>query len=77
VYPAQTITLNQGAGRSAYLCPDASCLQSAQKKNRLARCLKAAIPESIYTALWQQINQREFAGQEALATHPSESWQNG
>jgi uncharacterized protein len=38
-------------GRSAYLCPTASCLQLAQKKNRIGRSLKAAITEDIYHQL--------------------------
>ncbi len=38
-------------GRSAYLCPTASCLQIAQKKNRLSRSLKAPVREEIYQQL--------------------------
>jgi predicted RNA-binding protein YlxR (DUF448 family) len=41
-------------GRSAYLCRNAECLKAAQKKNRLGRSLKAAIPEEIYQILWQR-----------------------
>jgi uncharacterized protein len=54
-HPTNTIAIDLGdtwrQGRSAYLCPTASCLQLAQKKNRLGRSLKAAIPESIYQQL--------------------------
>lgn len=32
VYPSGQLQLDQGMGRSAYLCPQASCLQAAQKK---------------------------------------------
>ena len=38
-------------GRSAYLCPTATCLQAAQKKNRLGRSLKARVGEDIYQQL--------------------------
>lgn len=55
VFPAQTIQLDQGMGRSAYICPQASCLQAAQKKDRLGRVLKARIPEETYRALWQRL----------------------
>jgi uncharacterized protein len=55
VFPSQTVQLDQGMGRSAYLCPQASCLQAAQKKNRLGRSLKAAVPEDIYQTLWQRL----------------------
>jgi uncharacterized protein len=54
-HPAHTITIDRGntfiQGRSAYLCPTASCLQIAQKKNRLSRSLKAKVDEDIYQQL--------------------------
>ncbi|QZZ22623.1 YlxR family protein [Leptothermofonsia sichuanensis E412] len=62
VYPSQTIELDQGMGRSAYLCPQASCLQAAQRKDRLGRVLKVPVPESIYNALWSRLAQ----GQEGV-----------
>ncbi len=42
-------------GRSAYLCPDASCLKSAQRKDRLGRALKTPVPEAIYQELWRRL----------------------
>lgn len=56
VHPSRTIELDQGMGRSAYICPCASCLKTAQHKNRLGRALKAKIPEAIYAQLWERIN---------------------
>lgn len=54
-HPTNTIAIDLGQtwmqGRSAYLCPTASCLQLAQKKNRIGRSLKAAITEDIYHQL--------------------------
>ncbi|WP_448602913.1 YlxR family protein [Thermoleptolyngbya sp.] len=55
VYPSQTIQLDHGMGRSAYLCPTASCLQAAQRKDRLGRSLKASVPEAIYQTLHQRL----------------------
>ncbi|MEO1094472.1 MAG: YlxR family protein [Cyanobacteria bacterium J06638_28] len=55
VSPQQTIQLDQGMGRSAYLCPTADCLQIAQKKKRLGRSLRAAVPAAIYDQLWQRL----------------------
>lgn len=50
------LQLDRGMGRSAYICPQASCLQLAQKKNRLGRSLRVkAIPEEIYQTLWQRL----------------------
>jgi predicted RNA-binding protein YlxR (DUF448 family) len=51
VYPSQQIQLDQGMGRSAYLCPQASCLQAARQKNRLGRALKAPVPDAVYEQL--------------------------
>ncbi|MEW6497282.1 MAG: YlxR family protein, partial [Cyanobacteriota bacterium] len=34
VYPSGQVQLDEGMGRSAYLCPQSSCLSAAQKKNR-------------------------------------------
>ncbi|HEY9696578.1 MAG TPA: YlxR family protein [Trichocoleus sp.] len=56
VFPAKNVELDQGMGRSAYLCPQASCLQAAQKKDRLGRALKAAVPEEIYQTLWHRLS---------------------
>lgn len=55
LYPSHEIVLNQGMGRSAYLCPQSGCLQTARKKDRLSRVLKAPVPESVYQALTQQL----------------------
>jgi uncharacterized protein len=56
VFPSQAVQLDEGMGRSAYLCPQENCLQAAQKKNRLGRSLKAPVPEEIYQALWQRLS---------------------
>jgi predicted RNA-binding protein YlxR (DUF448 family) len=45
------IQLDQGMGRSAYLCPQKSCLEEAQKRKRLDRSLRTQVPAAIYTAL--------------------------
>ena len=54
-HPSKQIAIDLGKtllqGRSAYLCPTAECLQSAQKKNRLGRSLRAAVAEDIYHQL--------------------------
>ncbi|MEP0868356.1 YlxR family protein [Trichocoleus desertorum AS-A10] len=55
VHSSQTVQLDQGMGRSAYLCPEVSCLQAAQKKNRLGRSLKASVPPILYQALEQRL----------------------
>ncbi|MBD2501955.1 YlxR family protein [Anabaena azotica] len=52
VFPSGNVQLNEGMGRSAYICPQVSCLQAAQKKNRLGRSLQASVPETLYQTLW-------------------------
>lgn len=57
IYPDRQIQLDEGMGRSAYLCASDECLRVAQKKNRLGRSLKAAVPPIIYQALWQRLTE--------------------
>jgi uncharacterized protein len=45
------IKLDEGMGRSAYICPNLLCLQQSQKKNRLGRSLHAEIPPQIFELL--------------------------
>jgi uncharacterized protein len=53
--PDREITIDRGnswiQGRSAYLCQNVECLQSAQKKNRLSKALKAKVDNEIYQQL--------------------------
>jgi len=55
VYPSRAIQLENGMGRSAYLCPREDCLRMAQKKNRLGRALKATVPDDVFQALWRRL----------------------
>jgi uncharacterized protein len=54
-HPAKNVVVDLGdkllQGRSAYICPIDSCLQSAQKKNRLGKSLKAQVRDEIYQQL--------------------------
>jgi predicted RNA-binding protein YlxR (DUF448 family) len=55
LYPSRQVQLDEGMGRSAYLCPQPSCLAVAQKKNRLGRSLRTSVPEKLYETLWQRL----------------------
>ena len=55
VFPSGKVQLDQGMGRSAYVCPQTSCLQAAGKKNRLGRSLHATVPETLYQSLLQRL----------------------
>jgi uncharacterized protein len=58
-----TVCLDQGMGRSAYLCPQADCLRLAQRKNRLGRSLRVPIPDSLWPLLWQRLDPATNPGQ--------------
>lgn len=55
IYPSRQVQLDEGMGRSAYICPQASCLAAAQKKNRLGRSLRTSVSEELYQSLWQRL----------------------
>lgn len=56
VFPSGQVQLNEGMGRSAYICPQQNCLLAAQKKNRLGRALRASVPEALYHTLRQRLH---------------------
>ncbi len=58
-FPLQQVQLDEGMGRSAYICPESSCLQAAQKKNRLGRSLHVSVPETLYKTLSQRLLSQE------------------
>lgn len=47
-------TTGKSAGRGAYICKKASCLQKARKSGRLGRALDNAISDEIYETLREQ-----------------------
>ena len=53
-----TVSLDFGGklnGRGAYICPDPSCLQKAQKSKALERSLETQIPEEVYLRLMKEM----------------------
>ncbi|MFN3926596.1 MAG: YlxR family protein [Pseudanabaenaceae cyanobacterium] len=52
---AGDILLDQGMGRSAYICPNLECLTTAQKKKRLAKSLRTNIPPQIFQVLHDRL----------------------
>ncbi|MBF2065700.1 MAG: YlxR family protein [Calothrix sp. C42_A2020_038] len=59
VFPSGQVQLDEGMGRSAYICPNTTCLGVAQKKNRLGRVLHAPVSEELYQRLWQRLAQAD------------------
>lgn len=59
------LALDAGMGRSAYLCPTASCLEDARRRKRLQRALRCPVDDSTYSALAQRLDTHPIAGAEA------------
>lgn len=57
VFPSGQVQLDEGMGRSAYMCPQPCCLTASQKKDRLGRSLRASVPPALYQTLWQRLAQ--------------------
>lgn len=45
------------SGRGAYICPSAACLDRAVKARRLEKSLQQSIPEEVFTALKQALEE--------------------
>jgi predicted RNA-binding protein YlxR (DUF448 family) len=50
------VVLDQGMGRSAYLCPQLSCLEEARKRRRLSRALRCPVDERLLDTLMQRLS---------------------
>jgi predicted RNA-binding protein YlxR (DUF448 family) len=50
------VVLDQGMGRSAYLCPQLSCLEEARRRRRLPRALRCPVDESLLDILMQRLS---------------------
>ena len=59
------LALDQGMGRSAYLCSDHTCLEEARRRKKLQKALRCQVADSIYAALEQRLEASPSAGAEA------------
>ena len=59
------LALDQGMGRSAYLCPRRDCLEEARRRKRLQKALRCGVADSIFECLEQRLHSGEAAGAEA------------
>ena len=50
------VVLDEGMGRSAYLCPNLNCLTRAKVKHRLRSSLRTKVPEQIYQNLHERLS---------------------
>ncbi|MFM7266416.1 MAG: YlxR family protein [Cyanobium sp.] len=59
------LALDQGMGRSAYLCATLPCLEDARRRRRLQRALRCPVPDSVLVALAERLQPSNPAGAEA------------
>jgi len=59
------LALDQGMGRSAYLCRSHPCLDEARRRKKLQKALRCQVADSIYAALEQRLSAFGSAGAEA------------
>lgn len=45
------------AGRGAYICPSAECLEKARKSKGLERSFKSSVPAEVYEKLREELEQ--------------------
>ncbi len=45
------VVLDEGMGRSAYLCPTRACLEEARRRKRLQKALRCPVPAEILAEL--------------------------
>jgi len=50
------IVLDQGMGRSAYLCQRLCCLEDARRRRRLQKALRCPVNDTVLDALMQRLN---------------------
>ncbi|MED5164851.1 MAG: YlxR family protein [Cyanobacteriota bacterium] len=50
------VVLEEGMGRSAYLCPNEACLEEALRRKRLQKALRCQVPNSVVEVLQKRLN---------------------
>jgi predicted RNA-binding protein YlxR (DUF448 family) len=50
------VVLDEGMGRSAYLCPSEACLEEALRRKRLQKALRCQVPNSVVEVLQKRLN---------------------
>lgn len=71
-FDSHQVLLDQGMGRSAYVCRRLECLQAARRKQQMSRALKAPVPDSVFQELEQQLL-RSSEAEGPQETSPPES----
>jgi len=59
------VALDAGMGRSAYVCPEHSCIEEARRRRKLQKALRCQIADSIVAALEDRLRTIRPADAEA------------
>ena len=50
------IVLDNGMGRSAYLCPNENCIEESLRRKRLQKALRCQVPIAVFEELQKRLN---------------------
>ena len=59
------VVLDEGMGRSAYLCPNEDCLEEARRRKRLQKALRCQVHDAVLKALDQRLRHSTDGSAEA------------
>ena len=59
------VLLDQGMGRSAYLCPSEACFEEARRRKKLQKSLRCQVSDDVMTALQERLTEPPEADAEA------------
>ena len=50
------VLLDEGMGRSAYLCPKEACLEDARRRKRLQKALRCQVPDAVLSTMQKRLS---------------------
>ena len=59
------IVLDNGMGRSAYLCPNENCIEESLRRKRLQKALRCQVPSSVIEVLQKRLKESIFLAAKA------------
>ena len=59
------IVLDNGMGRSAYLCPNENCIEESWRRKRLQKALRCQVPSSVIEVLQKRLKESIFLAAKA------------
>ena len=59
------VVLDNGMGRSAYLCPNENCINESRRRKRLQKALRCQVPIRVIEVLQKRLKGSNFPAAEA------------